>query len=52
MTEGLNQAAGPTLFLPNLLHLLPDGFGEGEVFVLDVFDRHCPPVTVDFETIS
>lgn len=31
---------------PNFLHLLPDGFREGKVFVLDVFHRHHPPITV------
>lgn len=30
---------------PNFLHLLPDGFREGKVFVFDVFHRHHPPIT-------
>lgn len=30
---------------PNFLHLLPDGFGEGEMFVLDPFHCHHPPIT-------
>lgn len=46
MKADLNQ---PTFSLPNLFHLLPDGFREGEVFVLDVFDCHCPPITAEFK---
>lgn len=30
---------------PNLFHLLPDGFREGEMFILDVFHCHRPPIT-------
>lgn len=41
--EFLFSPAG--LFSPNFLHLLPDGFREGKVFVLDVFHCHHPPIT-------
>lgn len=52
MKEDLNQGATPRFFLPNLFNLLPDGFREGEMFVLDVFDGHCPPITADFRITS
>lgn len=52
MKEDLNQPATPTFSLPDLFNLLPDGFREGEMFVLDVLDRHCPPITADFKITS
>lgn len=52
MKEDLNQPAAPTFSLPNLFNLLPDGFREGEMFVLDVFDRHSPPITAEFKITS
>lgn len=42
----------PTLSLPNLFNFLPDGFREGEMFVLDVFDSHFPPIAGDVKIPS
>lgn len=52
MKEYLNQSAVPTFSLPNLFNFLPDGFREGKMFVLDVFDCHRPPVAADVKIPS
>lgn len=35
---------------PNLFHLFPDGLGEGEVLLLDVFHGHGFAITVGKKT--
>lgn len=30
---------------PDFFDLLPDGFGQSEMFLLDVFHRNCSPIT-------
>jgi hypothetical protein len=33
------------VYSPHFFHLPPDSFGEGEVFILDVFHCYSPSIT-------